>query len=271
MATGAPDHYKTMLLAGLYDGQPVLAYIDTDGRFVMRIEDIPDIWGETVTIGLGELTAILTTAKRYDRRGSVFYYDDFEDGLIRLETGGAGTGWSVTSDTTRARSKAKSVKLTAGSDGLHYAQITAYFPLYSFGKIGVEVSFTLDDDADDFDLELMCTHPSYQVLGRIRYDASLEGLFYLDENSVYQGFALLVYIERNDYIFNTMKLVLDAANKRYDRFMLNGQTWDLSDKNLALGPAGDPYYGTAIVMLEGLAGTNSVSFVDDLILTHNEP
>jgi len=103
----APDWVNVNWLVGDYSGTPTLIAVDADGNIIVvmkgeyegslktvavdeggRILMIPtdpaDIWGNAISIGLGELIAALSVAKRFDKRGSVLFLEDFENGLGTL-------------------------------------------------------------------------------------------------------------------------------------------------------------------------------------------
>ena len=74
--------------------------VDSEGRGEMFLNDTEDIWGNINTVGLAEAAVRMGSIDSFDRRGSVFYIDTFEDSPLKWSsnfgTVGGGTGHSIT-------------------------------------------------------------------------------------------------------------------------------------------------------------------------------
>jgi len=271
MATGAPDYYKTALLAGMYGTAPVLAYITSDGRFVMRLEDWPDIWGEAGAMGLAELAAIFSPAKRYDRRGQVIYIDSFEAGLIMVDDEYSGTGAGIAVASDRARTGFHSCKLTAGSDGDCYSRIYHAIPYLSTSRFGIEISFTDHLDSEQHQLRGGINLRDGWYRFRLRYRRPEHDISYWDEDGNWQVIEEDVYLSDDNYMFHTAKLVFDAGSGDYVRWMVDNHTGSLAgvpgQYTVGLGYPAILFW----FFVYSTAGKNAVSYVDDLIITQNEP
>jgi len=271
MTTGAPDYYKTILLGGLHNSTPILAYIDDDGYFVFRLADDLDAWGNTVKMGLAELAAVLSPAKRFDRRGQLLFYDDFECELARWVATSNGAGGSCAISEDRARSGWQSVKAVAGSDGARYAGLTGWLPLVSFTKTGLEVSVTLSLDTDYFLMSMMLLGKDYDCSMAIKYFPGTDTVQYFSQTGAYIALSSSVALKENDRIFNTFKLVCNRETFYYDHLLINHYSFDMTDKPLWKCASTDPYYAQIDLYNYAKAGKNPVMYIDDVIVTHNEP
>ena len=218
-----------------------------------------------------ELAARLGSVVTFDRRGNVIFIDDFEADTLKWKTGGAGTDNAVALDTTWAKTGNKSCKLTAGKGVGGQAYIYRYFGVPITGKIGLEHSFTLNASTSRVLTELRHFTGTKYYTGYIRYtlpDGTLE---------VYDGAAGFITIEDDYYLesandtFHTLKLVVDTDTKKYIRLLINNTTWLLSDYSLKQeNDNTKTSMYAAIVHTQDTAAAKSI-WVDDVILTQNEP
>jgi len=271
MPTGSPDYYKTALLAGMYGTTPVLAYITDDGRFVMRLEDWPDQWDEAASMGLAELAAILSPVKRFDRRGQVVHWDSFDSGFVNSAPETNGTGASATIDGTRSRTGSHCVKLVAGSDGDRWASVYHAIPYVIPSRVGIEVSFVRQDNIES--VVLSCSHDMTleEYRFNLRYRPPEHDISYLNEDGNYTIITDDIYLSTDGRLFHTMKVVFDMTSHNYVRWMLDSHSGDLTGiSGQHVVTSASPAI-TARIEVYGLAGTNAVMYVDDLIYTQQEP
>jgi len=220
---------------------------------------------------LGELAARLGSPVTFDRRGDVVWLDDFESGLSKWEEVGVGTDHAANINSVRARNGGFSCKLTTGKTSDKKSQITHQGAGLVVSKIGVEVSFTLDDNLSSFGFRLTAYSGSRGYVGDICYLPASDELTYQNSEGIDTVFATGVLLHADDELFHTIKAVFDLPNKKYNRVIVDQVTYDLSAytmRNWSTGLA--PRY---LLYISGITttDTNVSNYVDDVIVTQNEP
>lgn len=267
--------------------------------------DLPD-WGalnavETVIeiTDLGELAARLFSIDTFERGGDVVWMDDFEnevgvfipwatlgdaevpgtfgetfdlDGLNKWIVDASGDGSAVRMSTERARNGLWSCRLIAASGEDTAARIIHLNPYPRLSNMGVEASVSLGEHVPDVQLSA-----TINTFG----DAREYTVRYLAETAEVQVFVVGVgwvtlrtgsSLENIATLFHTWKLVFDAVNHRYLRFVLDETTFDLS----ALAEQGVTEGGGNNWRVAITATNHDVdmfladAWVDDVILTQNE-
>lgn len=223
------------------------------------------------TLDLAELAARLGSIVTYDRRGDVIFLDDFEENLAAWTTFTAGTGGAVALDTTHARSPGQSVKLTSGSTGGASASIYEYLPYREAGRFGLEAHFTVDNNLLKLLFRLVFFSGTERRYFLVEYRPAQTELRVQSSNGAYVTIADDVSLRTSAGLFHAAKLVVDAPENEYVRFLLDNTEYDLS--GIASNETADtaqPYLDV-FIGAEGIAGTNAVVYVDDVIVTQNEP
>ena len=237
----------------------------------------PD-WGVTaggVTVyqmnDLAEAVARLGSMVTFDRRGDIVWGDDFERSLNKWTTGATGTGASVALSTARARNGRYSVLLTGGSTGLGFAAIAHRqgFPVSS--RMGVEFSFARTADFNRWDLPYSLYDGVNLAQFTLRYRLATPTLSLLDGDGVEQTIAADLTIRNATDQFNTVKLVVDVPNRRYQRVLFNNRAFDISAHSGQLSADATGPSLEVDIFLYPDAGQNDSMAVDDVILTQNEP
>ncbi len=220
---------------------------------------------------LFELAARLGSPVRFDRHGRVVWMDGFEEGISKWATSPQGSGAAAELDSTQARTGGYSCKLTTGSDGLQFVAISKLLVAPMVARYGVEVSFTFDEDLDRILLALNYQDGSVEWQHVLRYVVDDDELQYYDVNKAYQALAPTVPLRESVGLFHTLKLVIDPLEKKYVRALLDDRYFDLADiaaPSVALVEA--RALGVAFTIDTDVAA-NVVSYVDDVIVTENEP
>lgn len=237
----------------------------------------PD-WGVTagrVTVyqltDLAEAVVRLGSLDTFDRRGDVLWADDFERSLNKWSPNAQGTGASVALSTARARNGRYSALLTAGSDGGLAAFITHVSPFPALSAFGMEFSFNLGSTIDLLDISVQLFDGTDRLNARIQWFDGSNDLWYQAVGGAFVSFATGVDLARTSTLFHTAKLVFNGVSRRYIRFILDNRTYDLSANALwALADATLPE-ASVVLSVVGRAGFNDTLYVDDVILTQNEP
>lgn len=233
--------------------------------------DPTDIWGNVVGIGLGELSAILSFAKRFDRRGEIIFLDEFENGLAGWFSASTGTGASVALSTAIPAFGGLCVHLTTGNADDDYAYISRYLAYPKLVKVGIGFSFTLQS----YDCYISTLVSAYDGAarydGEVRYNPSTDKLEYFDENAAYVAFATGVDLLISPYGYNHMKMVIDLATGKYVRFLLNATEYDMSAYLLCPSTESHVPMMGMTAYLETNQAVSVLSRIDGFVVTHNEP
>ncbi len=235
------------------------------------IVDPTDIWGNVVGIGLNELIAVLSGAKRFDRRGSIFFYDTFEGGLSKWFTTCLGTNASAEVSSTYALFGGLSVKMVGGSDGGLSAKIfhRQYYP--SASKLGLEFAFTVVSGADNIEWQIAIYTGTRVVYGLVKYDQNLTKLQYWNSASAWADLQTGVNLSTLTGVFHVGKLVIDPATEKYVRFLLGKDEYDMSALSCeATDDTTAPYMLVSAKVVSD-SGQNATIYVDNVVLTQNEP
>jgi len=220
---------------------------------------------------LGELAARLGSINTHDRRGNVIWMDDFESSLnkwdVSMTAGSAARGAGVSITNEYARNGAFSAKLLTGDvqwDEISIDHIMAYTTI---SKIGFEFSIRREAGLP----------PLYIFFGG--YDGlhtfqsalywKLGDLSYLGADNAYHALDLYHYWVA--YFFFTIKLVIDLKTAKYVRLIINNVSYDLSARSFYW--VDTPHTPALIPMVKILTPGvyNCPAYIDDIIITQNEP
>lgn len=226
----------------------------------------------TFPIGdLAELAARLNSIVTFDRRGDVFWMEDFSAGLQRWTTGGAGTGLSVSISPASYRSAGYSAKLIPGSDGARNAQIYTRFPYPHLAKTGLEVAFTIGDQHEYFYLRTTIYTGALYMLAEIKYDVTTGILSYRDSTFTYVALNPPLVLYASTALFHHLKLVVDALNYEYVRVTLDNEAHDMANIATYTHASTQNPHILVNIYYKAVAGNNPTAYVDDIIVTQDEP
>lgn len=229
---------------------------------------------KTTTYGLsdmGELAARLKSIVTFDRRGDIIWLDDFESDLSQWHIVKGHHLASAVLSALHSRSGAFSAKLSCSAVATGSISIHRFSPFPVLSKMGFEVSFTIDSDLKYITFLFTGSTGTAQVGCGIRYYHQTGILMYYNLFAGYTQFASGITLRSNDYFFHTAKLVGDMTTGKYVRFILDNVVYDMNAYQFYWFDFIQlPYlYSLVYIKPEGL--TTPVSYVDDVIMTQNEP
>jgi hypothetical protein len=238
---------------------------------------LPD-WG--VTAGaqtvyqmndLGEAVVRLGSPVSFDRRGDVIRIDSFEDGLANWNVYGSAPGGAVYLSLLASRSGLYSVKLIGPSDPalISWLAHSSDYPVRS--NLGFEISFSVLAAVGRLRFQVTVWDGTEASTCGIMYDGTAKTLSYYAANGAYTPFATGIDLSNVPTPFYTSKLVVDIVNNQYLRYIFGANQYDLSGIPMYTAPSPLPPHALFQVLLTGLAGSNPSIYVDDYILTQNEP
>lgn len=244
----------------------------------------PD-WGINVPVAtvygvddMGELAARLGSIVNFDRRGNIIFMDDFQSSLSKWHTVLAlGAGGEIAITNERAKNGATSCKVTTPDAVGAIAQLTHYFSFPVLSKIGIEASFTLGPVEIDHICMALTLEDDVEVkLAQIKLirappGSTLHTLQYLDADDNWVTFGTAHIYSANHY-FVPAKLVADMENDCYVRFLIANYSFDLSAYPLRVfSPPPTPAHAAFSIVVENGAAGNHSLYLDDAIITQNEP
>jgi len=226
------------------------------------------IYGE---VDNAELSARLNSINHFDRRGNVFFMDDFENSLNKWNPTLNGLGAAVVISATRSRSASSSCKLTAGSNGACWAGIARIHTLPVLSSVGFECSFAVDTINTYFQIRPWIYTGAMLLSPVIEINDNDNTIKYTDDLGAQINLTTATTFRNSEYLFHTVKLVVDYNTQEYVRCIFDNTTYNMA--GIPIQAAADAT-GSSIVFLAlnvGRAANNDIVYVDDVIFTQNEP
>lgn len=289
-----PDWTQLIQLMGQYDSTPTLVAVDAngniiaimkgeyagtlktlatdaDGRLLAVLTDPEDIAGVFRQMGLAELSARFDPIFAYDRRGDIVWWDDFESGFTKWETDIVASGAALEISAESSFRNAYSLKMTAGSDGMSDVGMAKDVAFTVLGKFGMVAAFTLASQTTKVTLGLYIFDGTAQWQGRVHYDSANSKITYQDDAGVEQDLATGVVLYEDDKCYHPLKFVVDGAAHEYMRLLLAGTEYDMSGLGLrTVADASAPRLALRVYHT-GTAGQTPKIYLDNIVVTQNEP
>lgn len=224
-------------------------------------------------ISQAEVAARLNSISTFDRRGDVMWQDSGEDGLQRWVVSTSGLAYIVCS-TGLARTGSTSLKMY--NPAAENCQLIKSVPFASQSPFGFEASFARDLPGGTTNIKIKFELDVYDgtnyLVGQLIYNEATTSLYYLDAAGADVLLSNAVDIAAAAFNFSTIKLVIDTVKKQYVRCVLNGYVYNLRNIPLFEAAAASSPFLESIISLETADGASeSISYIDDVIITNNEP
>lgn len=225
----------------------------------------------SLPIDMGELAVRLGSIVSYDRRGDVVMLEDFGNGLSFWEDIGGGTDWQLEHSAARARSAPYSVKATSGKTSPFQAGVMTKVPTPVSGLLGLEAHY--HTEAAQLSWRIQFTHydgTTAKVFGA-KYDHPNTQLEYLNSANVWTAFDTDVELWLAKPLFHAMKLVADPESGKYERLLVDNETYLLRDYSCYEIPSARSPHTSLVIDVEGDTDATYTAYLDDIIFTQNEP
>jgi len=213
----------------------VMVRLVTSKRF---IKDPKDVWGKEAAIGLSELATRLGSIDQFDKRGNVVFMDDFEDPCAmdegKYDSYVKGTGAWVARSNVTSLSGSYSVCLTTGDSEDDYARFWKRFAPPIYKRMSSEIAFQYNRNLKNFRIYISIYDGTNYYLGQVQTVTSTSSLQVRKSDFTWETFASGMKVNLNDDIslFHHIKLVIDLANMKYVRCLLDDSEYDLSSYSL---------------------------------------
>jgi len=225
-----------------------------------------------VPLDLGELAVRLGAQVIYDRRGSVVYLEGFEHGLGSWGKATAGTLAAARLSTAQCLSSGFSVELVAGSDGERYAGLDRYLPFPAEGKVGLEVSFTLDPETAYLLFALRWYDGTNVRLWVVKYDHENGVLSCGGGDGGHTTLNSALSLRVRDNLFHTLKFVMDMEEESFVRVLLDALAY--TPTTAAISKTADNTAASLEIVTRhySIAApvTNPNIWIDNVVLTQEE-
>lgn len=211
----------------------------------------------------GELAARLGALSRFDRRGNVVWQDDFNSGLDKWQNVG------VTWDGNCSDQGGFSAKFTMATPGFSAYMWKEIYPFMPDTLAGCEIAASFDSHVTVVSMSIRHVEAGVETLFTWDYKPATNSFVILNDLGASPQVATLA-LSQSIYTFNYFKLVVDLTNLAYERLVCAGHEYDLSlIKPLQRATALTGTYD--YVFIQQLSTIAAEGYVDNLILTQNEP
>jgi len=220
---------------------------------------------------LGEHAVRLGSPHLWDRRGDVLVLDDFRDGLGQWIPYISGTDAAIELWAGHSRSGVFSVRCVTGRTANFYAGLQKYVPFPVLSRLGLEFSFNLHALTRYWHGRIRWGTTAQGYDARVRYNSVNGFLEYWD--GAWQFLADPPPASMYEYPTHTLKFVVDTTlpQPEYVRWIYNYQSAPMTGILVENpGPAATPELFFEVLHYTDVA-VNAPAFVDNIIVTQNEP
>jgi len=219
----------------------------------------------------GELAARLGSPVTFNREGNLVYWDDFEFTPLKWSAILDGLGSSVALSSDTALSGGQSVKIQTGNGYLNRAGVKKYFTPILSGNIGMEMAFCVTSTGADASFKMIFDTGDMKYVNNITIDFTENELKYYDKDEGYVVFASGIQLANYAHLFHHLKTVIDVENKKPLRFLLDREEYSLNEFTMASYGGANAKYLEADITVTTLDETSKIMYLDNFILTQNEP
>ena len=237
-------------------------------------KDYGNVYPKEVTHRLddmAELAIRLGAISSIDRLGDVIFYDDFEDGIGKWVSETGGTGASVSLETAKSNSGGFSCKLVTGNLVDNYANIRKLFYKFQLSKIGIEFRFILDTYDSIVQTWLYWYDGSTVKEAIIAYITDLTLLRIWVSGGTWKTLATAVRLYQDTTTWHSMKIVIDLNSEKYERIIINGVQYVKTEEYIESRPDTSLPHTNCGIEIDARVAANVTNYIDDIIITQNEP
>lgn len=220
---------------------------------------------------MGEVAARLGSIVIFDRRGDVVDFDNFESPAIVWDTAVLGDDSYVCLDSTHVRSESQSLRLHTENSAGAFANIDRAFQILASKRLGIEISFSLRHEY--FELRFYCYYYDGEQYHRawLKILTNERKIYVFDTIEGFVGVATYGDIALTPHVWNTIKLVFDINEAKYERLLFNNREYDISAYSLRpVDSEEGPFFRVQFWAIN-LNANGADVWLDDFILTQAEP
>lgn len=220
---------------------------------------------------MGELAARLGSIDTHDRRGNVVWLDDFESGVEAWDFSGTGAGNARAWSAERHRSGGFSVYHRCGSTLTMLSEMDRSLALPVINRTGIEFSILFGLWVSQIRLYAHIVSLAQTLVYEVRYTVATDTWEFRNNALGWTALVPTIDLLPEGYCFHTVKLIVDPLALAYSQLIVDDLTYDMS--GLPVGVVGGVFTPALFVEI-GMTGTAAqigLSWVDDVIVTQNEP
>ena len=220
---------------------------------------------------LAELAARMGSIVNYNRGGNVLMLDGFESGLNAWNLNTTGAAAAVGLSNEKAYSGTVACRVDTGTGVTPYAGLAKYLPPVGECRIGLQTCFSLNSDVVDVRLRLTYAKPGPRYYFSLMYDHVGGELKYESAPGVWTMFAKPGKVYDGSNNWHNIKLVADMATGLHVQAYLDGGGYDMAGLIPNTGVWVDGPFLFPLLRIYGDGATSGVLYLDNIIMTYNEP
>lgn len=220
---------------------------------------------------IGELAARLGSPITYDRRGNVVWYDNFEEPV---------TGWHISAfvdaygrlDSTHFRSGCQSMKLHTEDAAGAMVSMELRAQILGSKRLGLEFSFSRSGHNCDLRADYYVYDGTTAFAVRFKLAAEDEKIYVWDgDTGTWIEVADTKGLVAWGYNIYTIKLVFDLDTSMYERLLFRNAEWNISNQPIYSYESDAPPEFRVRIWNQNYSDDGGDIWIDDVILTQNEP
>jgi len=262
--------YMTAVLKGAHDAVLTTIGVDANGRIDAFLMDGSDQWGQQLRVGNADLVGRLGSPVTWDWRGNVLYMHDFSTGWGPCFSAVTGTGAAIAITPERGGYGGYAVKMTAGSDGTRLARVQLPIGVNPGARVGVAVRFSIYSNTGFVRLMLERWDDPSSPVGYVQIDVADKEIQVYDDTPTWQTLGA-VPTSLGSYTYSWLKLVIDQDTGKYERVLYNDAYYDASAYTCSASAIAVEGVMAVSVSNYGRDGANDIVYLDQIVLTVNEP
>lgn len=220
---------------------------------------------------LGEHAVRLGSPHLFDRAGDILALTDFRVGLGAWEGFHDVGGGAVHLATEHSRQGAYSMKLTAGMGVDDNAGLRIRIPYPVIGCFGHEFTYSMQDYTVYFGCSIEVDDTVDLWIAELQFHALLGRLVCITTGGAQHEIAAGLGFRISTQPEHTMKIVADLSTRMYVRAIYNGLAYNISRVPMNQAATAGAWSLEAVIEHMGDGGHNPEGYVDNVIVTQNEP
>lgn len=237
------------------------------------VRDDADVIKEQWTFNLqdlAELAVRLGAIPSVDRRGDVVYQNDFSGGMGGLtfaQTGGGGTHFYINEPSLTG---GVALRTYSGEGPEGTAELYYNILVPTLGGMGFELTFLQESGLSYVILPFYIYDGDYLYNYTLKLDCVTHILSVYDSDGAWKSLGESSALASTTLFWQVVKLVVDAHNRSYLRFLLNDVEYDLSDYSpYVTADATNPVTIAGVVFVS-VGIDPAIIYLDNVIVTVNE-
>ena len=220
---------------------------------------------------LGELAARIGSIITFDRRGDVYWFDDFEGAILKWQALIVVPGEYPVLYSEQAGLGSQCVKFECPASALAHSVLKRNFSLVSTGKIGAEMWLqTSEVDNCRFGFQIRIYDGVNETTCSFRYDLGAKTIE-VETPSGWIEVLTGITMSQLGMFFLPIKIVCDMDSDYYTRLIVGNDEVDISEYPLYYVGTTTSKYLLLYPFLSGSSDGASEAYIDNFILTVNEP